>query len=270
MADVGLVEELGEQLALTIKADRVLRHRTEIAEALQGSLLPRQPRQIPGIEVAAGHLPATRARDAGGDFYDVYPARAGWGNSIGDVCGKGQDAAAVTAAARHAIRVLAHWDGDPAGVLRGANEIMMEQEFGGRFVTANVGHLEWRDGRLHMVLGSAGHPWPVLIRPDGRTQVLQGGGLPLGIFPDAEPAIQEIDLDPGDLLFFFSDGLTSACGPDLAHFEDRLNDELAALGGEPAARVVSRVQEVALQFCGGQLRDDVTMLALRVGEPPAD
>ena len=270
MADVGLVEELGEQLALAIRADRELRHRTEIAEALQASLLPRRPRQIPGTEVAAGHLPATRARDAGGDFYDVYPARAGWGVSIGDVCGKGQDAAAVTAAARHAIRVLAHWDGDPAGVLRSANEIMMEEEFGGRFVTANVGHLQWRNGRLHLVLGSAGHPWPVLVRPDGRTQVLQGGGLPLGIVPDAEPAIQEIDLDPGDLLFFFSDGLASACGPDLVYFEDRLTDELAALGGEPAARVVSRVQEVALQFCGGQLRDDVTMLALRVGEPPAD
>jgi sigma-B regulation protein RsbU (phosphoserine phosphatase) len=269
MADVGLVEELGEQLALAIGADRMLRHRTEIAEALRASLLPREPRQIPGTEAAAGHLPATRARDAGGDFYDVYPARDGWGVSIGDVCGRGQDAAAVTAAARHAIRVLAHWDGDPAGVLRGVNEIMMEEEFGGRFVTASVGHLQWRDGRLHMVLGSAGHPWPVLVRPDGRTQVLQGGGLPLGIFPDAEPAIQEIDLDPGDLLFFFSDGLTSACGPDLAYFEDRLTDELAALGGEPAARVVSRVQEVVLQFCRGQLRDDVTMLALRVGEPPA-
>jgi phosphoserine phosphatase RsbU/P len=270
MADVGLVEELGEQLALAIRADRMLRHRTEIAEALQASLLPRQPRQVPGTEVAAGHLPATRARDAGGDFYDVYPARAGWGISIGDVCGKGQDAAAVTAAARHAIRVLAHWDGDPAGVLRSANEIMMEEEFGGRFVTASVGHLQWQDDRLHIVLGSAGHPWPVLVRPDGRTQVLQGGGLPLGIFPDAEPAIQELDLDPGDLLFFFSDGLTSACGPALAYFEDRLTDELAALGGEPAARVVSRVQEVVLQFCDGQLRDDVTMLALRVGEPPAD
>jgi phosphoserine phosphatase RsbU/P len=270
MADVGLVEELGEQLALAIRADRMLRYRTEVAEALQASLLPRQPRQIPGTEVAAGHLPATRARDAGGDFYDVYPARGGWGVSIGDVCGKGQDAAAVTAAARHAIRVLAHWDGDPGGVLRSANKIMMEEEFGGRFVTASVGHLQWRDDRLHMVLGSAGHPWPVLVRPDGRTQVLQGGGLPLGIFPDAEPAIQEIDLDPGDLLFFFSDGLTSAGGPELAYFEDRLTDELAALGGEPAARVVSRLQEVVLQFCGGQLRDDVTMLALRVGDPPAD
>ena len=270
MADVGLVEELGEQLALAIRADRMLRHRAEIADALQASLLPRQPRQIPGAEIAAGHVPATSARDVGGDFYDIYPARAGWGLSIGDVCGRGQDAAAVTATARHAIRVLAHWDRDPAQVLRRANEIMMEEEFGGRFVTASVGHLHWRDGVLRVVLGSAGHPSPVLVRADGRTQVLPGGGLPLGIFPDAEPSTQEIGLDPGDLLFFFSDGLTGACGPDMVSFEDRINDELAALGGQPAARVVSRVQELVFQFCRGQLRDDVTILALRAVEPPAD
>jgi phosphoserine phosphatase RsbU/P len=266
LADVGLVEELGEQLALAMRADRVLRHRTEIADALQASLLPRQPRQVPGAEVAAGHLEAI-AQYAGSDFYDSYPARDGWGISIGDVCG-GQDLAAVTAAARHAIRLLAHWDPDPAAVLRGANEIMMEEEFGGRFVTASVGHLQWRDGSLHVVLGSAGHPWPVLVRPDGRTQVLQGGGLPLGIFPDAEPATQELDLEAGDLLFLFTDGLISACGPHMVDFEDRLTDELAALAGEPAARVVSRIQEVVLEFCGGELRDNVTMLALRAGEPP--
>jgi phosphoserine phosphatase RsbU/P len=270
MADVGLVEELGEQLALAIRADRMLRHRAEIADALQASLLPRQPRPIPGTEVAAGQVPAASVGDAGGDFYDTYPALGGWGLSIGDVCGRGQDAAAVTAIARHAIRVLAHWDSDPAGVLRRANEILMEEEFGGRFVTASVGHLRWRDGVLHVVVGSAGHPWPILVRADGRTQVLQGGGLPLGIFPDAEPATQEIDLDPGDLLFFFSDGLTSARGPDLAYVEDRVTDELAGRAAQPAAQVVARVQEVVSRFGGGQLRDDVTMLALRAVDPPED
>jgi serine phosphatase RsbU (regulator of sigma subunit)/PAS domain-containing protein len=268
LADVGLVEELGEQLALAIRAERMFRQSIDTAHALQSSLLPRHPRQIPGIEIAAAHVPATRPQDAGADFYDIYPARAGWGISIGDVCGKGEDAAAVTATARHAIRVLAHWDRDPAGVLRGANEIMLAEEFGGRFVTASVSHLRWRDGELRVVLASAGHPWPVLVRPDGRTEVLQGGGLPLGIFPDAEPSTSKAELEAGDLLFFFSDGLTSACGPDMVYFEDRLTDELAALGGESAARVVARVQEVLLQFCRGQLRDDVTMLALRVGEPP--
>jgi serine phosphatase RsbU (regulator of sigma subunit)/PAS domain-containing protein len=266
MIDVGLVEELGEQLALAIRADRVLRHRTEIADALQASLLPRQPRQFPGAEVAAGHLAAI-AQYVGSDFYDSYPAGNGWGISIGDVCG-GQDLAAVTAAARHAIRVLAHQNPDPAVVLGGANEIMMAEEFGGRFVTACVCHLQWQDGSLRVVLGSAGHPWPVLVRPDGRTQVLQGGGLPLGIFPDAESATQELNLQPGDLLFLFTDGLISACGPHMVDFEDRLTDELAALAREPAARVVSRMEEVVLEICGGELRDNVTMLALRAGEAP--
>jgi phosphoserine phosphatase RsbU/P len=269
MGDVGLVEELGEQLALAIRGDRMYRQSAEVATALQASVLPSQLRRIPGIELAASHVPATTAQNAGGDFYDVYPAHGGWGVSIGDVCGKGHGTAAVTAAARHSIRVLAHWERDPAGILRSANEIMMEEDFDGRFVTASVGHLRWRDGGWQVRLASAGHPWPVLIKPDGRTETLQGGGLPLGIFPDAEPSTEEVELVAGDMLFFFSDGLISACGPDMVYFDDRLTDELAALGGETADRVVGRVREVVLKFCGGQLRDDVTMLALRAGEPPA-
>jgi serine phosphatase RsbU (regulator of sigma subunit) len=108
----------------------------------------------------------------------------------------------------------------------------------------------------------------VLLRPDGRTQVLNGGGLPLGIFPDAEPATQEFDLETGDLVFLYTDGLTSACGPDLVQFEERLTDELAALAGKPPATLVSRVRDVVLELCRGELRDDMTMLAIQVGEPP--
>jgi serine phosphatase RsbU (regulator of sigma subunit)/PAS domain-containing protein len=269
IADVGLVEELGEQLALAIRVDRMFRHRVDIADALQTSLLPRQVRQIPGTEIAGAYVAATTAAETGGDFYDVYPSRDGWGVAIGDVCGEGPDTAAVTAAARHAIRALAHLDADPTVVLRSINDIMLTEDFGGRFVTADAGHLSWREGRLHLSLSSAGHPGPVLLRPDGRTQVLNGGGLPLGIFPDAEPASQEVDLETGDLVFFYTDGLTSACGPDLVQFEERLTDELAALAGEPPAVLVSRVRDVVLELCRGELRDDVTMLALRVGEPPA-
>jgi serine phosphatase RsbU (regulator of sigma subunit) len=146
---------------------------------------------------------------------------------------------------------------------------MLTEDFGGRFVTADAGHLTWRGGRLHLSLSSAGHPGPVLLRPDGRTQVLNGGGLPLGIFPDAEPATQDIELEPGDLLFLYTDGLTSACGPDLVQFEERLTDELAALAGQAPAVLVSRVRDVVMELCRGDLRDDMTMLALRVGEPPS-
>lgn len=269
MADAGLVEELGEQLALAIRADRLFRRRSEVADALQASLLPRQLRQIPGAEVAAAHVPASNEQEVGGDFYDIYPARGGWGIAIGDVCGKGEDAAAVTAAARHAIRAFAHGNPDPAAVLRSANEVMLAEEFGGRFVTAAVGHAQWQRRRLRVVLASAGHPGPVLIRPDGRTQQLRGGGVPLGIFPDAVPATQTIELDPGDVLFLYTDGLTDACGPDMAYFQDRLTDELAVLAGKPVSELIPRVRHLALEFCRGQTRDDMTMVAVRADGPPA-
>ena len=109
----------------------------------------------------------------------------------------------------------------------------------------------------------------MLIRPDGRTRWLRGGGLPLGIFPDAAPASEVLDLEPGDLLFLYTDGLTSACGPDMVSLEDRLADELAVLAGEEPAVLVSRVRELALELCRGQLRDDMPMLAVRAGQPPA-
>lgn len=269
MADLGLVEELGEQLALAMRLDRMFQHRLEVADALQASLLPRQLRQIPGAEVAATHVSATDIAEVGGDFYDVYPMAGGWGVAVGDVCGKGSDAAAITAAARHAIRVLAYREADPVQVLRGTNDLLLGEELGGRFVTACVSRLSWRSGALHVVLSSAGHPAPILVKPDGRSMVVQAGGLPLGIFDDAEPSTAEVRLRPGDTLFYFTDGLTSACAPERSYFEDRLTDELAALAKTPPATIVSRIREVALEFCRGELRDDMTMLALRAGRQPS-
>ena len=268
LADVGLVEEIAEQLALAMSVRHMLRARTETAEALQASLLPPVLHAVPGVEIASAHMAPTQGRAVGGDFYDVHLTPDGWGLAIGDVCGKGADAASVTAVARHAIRVLAHWSADPAEVLRGANEIMLAEEFGSRFVTAAATHLRWSGRSLHAVLGSAGHPGPVLVRPDGRAQILAGGGLPLGIFPDAEPVTHELELGPGDVLFFCTDGLTDARSPDQAYFEGSLADGLSTLAGKPPADIVSGLRRLVLDFCAGVLLDDVTMLVLRVGEPP--
>jgi serine phosphatase RsbU (regulator of sigma subunit) len=97
-----------------------------------------------------------------------------------------------------------------------------------------------------------------------------GGGLPLGLFPEAQPGLEEIDLARGDTLFFFTDGLTETRSPDLRYFEERLADELVTLAGRPASEVVAGIQARAEAFSAGQLRDDLTVLALRVLDPPGD
>jgi serine phosphatase RsbU (regulator of sigma subunit) len=146
---------------------------------------------------------------------------------------------------------------------------MLAEEFGGRFVTASAAQLSWRDGALQMVVASAGHPGPVLIGPDGRTQLLPGGGVPLGIFADPEPVARELQLSAGDILFFYTDGLTDARSPQAACLEDSLADSLAELAGRRAADVVSDMRALVLEFCAGILHDDLTMLALRAGTSPA-
>ena len=268
IADLALAEELGTQVAVAIRVDRLFRRRSEVAEALQASLLPRVLPDVPGIELAAAYMGATEGLDVGGDFYDVYRIPGGWGLAIGDVAGKGQEAAALTAAARYAIRVIAHWEPDPVAVLTKANDVLLSEQSGGRFVTAKTAHMAWHGSSLHVSLGTAGHPGPAVIRSDGRVEMLGGGALPLGLFPVAQPGLEEVDLAEGDLLFFYTDGLTETRSPDMRYYEERLPDELVALAGRSAAEVVAGVQARAEAFSAGEMRDDLTVLALRVTDPP--
>ena len=268
MADLGVVEEIGEQLALAITMDRNVRRHTQVADALRHSLLPSELPAVPGIEAAASHLAATENPEVGGDFFDVYRTPSGWGVAIGDVCGRGEGVVTVSATARHAIRAIAHSTHDPADVLRAANQIILAEEFSGRFVTACAAHMQWRDETLEVTLGNAGHPAPLLLRPDGELRQLRGGGLPLGIFPDAGPALERHELSAGDTLIFYSDGLADAHRPGQGYFDDQLLGEVAALAGRAPDQILARLQAVALEFCQGKARDDITMLALRVGEPP--
>ena len=265
VADLALMQELGEQMGLAIRVDRMFRRRADTADALHASLQPRRWPDIPGVQIAVTYLAATEDADVGGDFYDVYRTPDGWGLAVGDVSGKGEEVAAVTAAARHAIRVLARRCADPGEVLAGANEIVLAEELAldGGFVTANIAHLAWQEDSLRVVLGSAGHPAAVVLRSDGRTLMTSGGGLPLGLFPDAEPATQELALDDGDILFLYTDGVAQARGPDNTYFQDRLTDELAALAGREPGEVVALMRRAMNDFTREHLVDDVTMLVMR-------
>jgi len=268
IADLGLAEQLGQHLGVAIRVDRMFRHHSTVSEALQASLLPASLPEVPGLELSAAYQPAGEGLEVSGDFYDVFPVSGGWAITVGDVCGKGQEAAAMTGAARHAIRALAHWNPDPADVLTKVNEVMLAGDYGDRFVTVKLAYLCWQDGRLRVRLASAGHPGPALVRPDGRVDVLSGGGLPLGLFPDADPHVEELELSEGDLLFFYSDGVTDARSPDMRYFEDSLADELAGLAGRPAAETARTVQSLVSSFSQDELRDDMTIVVAKVKAPP--
>jgi serine phosphatase RsbU (regulator of sigma subunit) len=264
VADLGLAEELGRHLAIAIRVDRVFRQRSQVAEALQASLLPARLPSVPGLEFAAAYIGATQFQEISGDFYDVFKAGDGWGIAVGDVCGKGQDAAAMTGAARHAIRALAHVHDAPAEVLAAANEVLVAEDYEDRFVAVSLAFLRQRGRRVHVRLGSCGHVGPAVVRADGRVEILEGGGLPLGLFADTEPGRLEIELNKGDVLFFYTDGVTEARSADLSFFEDRLADALAAVAGRSASEIVRAVQELVTTFSAGELKDDVTILAVRV------
>ncbi len=268
IAELGLAEELGEHLGVAIRVYRMFRHRSAVAEALQGSLLPARLPDVPGLDLSAAYVPASEGLEVSGDFYDVFPVTGGWAITVGDVCGKGQEAAAMTAAARHAIRVIAHWSPDPVDVLAKVNEVILAGDYEDRFVTAKLAYLRWEGARVHVVLASAGHPGPAVVRPDGRVDVLSGGSLPLGLFPDAEPEREELELGPDDLLLFYSDGVTEARSADMRYFEERLADELTPLAGYSAAETVRMIQSLVTSFSEDRLRDDMTILIAKVKSPP--
>jgi serine phosphatase RsbU (regulator of sigma subunit)/PAS domain-containing protein len=268
VADLGLAERLGQHLGVAIRVDRMFRHRSAVAEALQGSLLPATLPDVPGLDLSAAYLPAGEGLEVSGDFYDVFPVTGGWAITLGDVCGKGQEAAAMTAAARHSIRALAYCNPDPADVLIKTNEVLLAGGYEDRFVTAKLAYLHWDGDQLRVVLASAGHPGPALVRPDGRVDVLGGGGLPLGLFPDADPHVEMLELGPGDLMFFYSDGVTDARSAQMRYFEDNLSDELAGLAGRSAADTARVIQGSVTSFSQDELRDDLTILVAKVKAPP--
>jgi serine phosphatase RsbU (regulator of sigma subunit) len=242
----------------------VFRQRSQVAEALQASLLPARLPVVPGLEFAAAYIGATQFQEISGDFYDVFKAGDGWAIAVGDVCGKGQDAAAMTAAARHAIRAFTHVHDTPADVLAAANEVLVAEDYDDRFVTASLALLRQRGRRVQVQLGSCGHVGPAVVRADGRVEILEGYGLPLGLFDDTQPGRLELELNQGDVLFFYTDGVTEARSTDRSFFEDQLADALAAVAGRSASDIVRAVQELVTTFSSGELKDDVTILAVRV------
>ena len=265
--DLALAEDLAYRCALAADNARLYRDRSEIASVLQRSLLPPLLPEIPGVEVGAEYLPVGEANEVGGDFYDlINTVEDGWICAIGDVRGKGAEAASVTALARYTIRAITMKDDRPSEVLAALNEAMLRQLTGERFCTAACIRLEPNDGLpgVGVDVSRAGHPAPLLVRPGGTVKEVGPPGRVLGVFDDAELSDDSLRFMAGEVLVFYTDGVTEARSPDGDFFgEERLRRLLRSCSGLDAAAIAARIKNVVLDFQHGYPRDDLAVLVLR-------
>lgn len=242
----------------------------EIAETLQRSLLPQRLPKIDGLDVEARYCAAGDGMVVGGDFYDVFRTNGtAWGLAIGDVCGKGPHAAALTALVRYTLRAAALWEHRPERVMAMLNEAILDQRADHRFCTAIYGQLALRpEGGARVDFVTAGHPLPLVRRAGGEVEAVGTHSTVLGVVPDPQLHTDTVELAPGDLLVMYTDGVTEVRKRGREVFGvDQLRALLGEIGDVSAAKAAERVEDAVLNASGGPPRDDLAVVVVRI--PPA-
>ncbi|WP_221349589.1 PP2C family protein-serine/threonine phosphatase [Streptomyces beigongshangae] len=270
--------ELRLSAARTIAAERERRTGAErLARALQRTLLPPTLPEVPGLQAAAAYHTASQ-HEVGGDFYDLFPLDDGrWAFFLGDVCGKGADAAALTSLTRYTLRAAAIYDPDPCAALANLDLVLKGEYQGGapRYCTAVFGVLEpLPDGSFSVTLAGGGHPPALALRADGTVQPISTmGGQLIGMLPAPRFVRTTTTLSAGESLLLYTDGLTEARTPDGAMLgEDGLTRYLAAAHAVGATddpqRALLRSIETLLDNLGEGVSDDTALMALSVPAHP--
>jgi serine phosphatase RsbU (regulator of sigma subunit) len=262
--DLALAEELGRRAGIAVENARVHQARTHIASTLQRSLLPPRLPDLPGLTVAARFRAAGETTEVGGDFYDLFPSEDGWMVVIGDVTGKGPDAAAITSMARHTMRTAAAYEPDPAAVLARLNHALIATAETRRLCTAICMRLDiGADGGTIATVACAGHPPPLHLRRDAaHPEVVPVHGTLLGAFEDAQWPLAQVALGSGDALVLHTDGVTDALGTEDRFGVERLVALLRDAHGLGADAIAARIDQALRDFEDGPQRDDVALLVL--------
>ena len=235
-----------------------------LASTLQQTLIPPRPPEIPHLEMAAAYRPAGSGREVGGDFYDVFQvAPHAWVVVLGDVSGKGIHSAVVTSYVRHTLRSLAMAHEDPAELLRALDTAMWAHGTE-HYCTVAAVRLERPGSGWTLALALAGHPPPLVRRPDATTYELGVPGTPVGLMP--EPHFTTVRLELADeTVLLYTDGVTEARSPDGDLFgEDRLTALVSGLPPHPRD-VVDGVVGAALGWQADEASDDIAVVALAAG-----
>jgi serine phosphatase RsbU (regulator of sigma subunit) len=263
-----LAEDLSRRAALALDNARLYSERTAISQSLQRSLLPPGLPQIDGVEVEVIYRAAGEGNEVGGDFYDLFPIGDGaYGFAIGDVCGTGPNAAAVTGLARHALRLLAREGLSGPAVLERLNSAILDEGDRSRFLTLLYGEMRpQEDGSAELKVVCAGHPLPLRLRQDGTVTAAAEPQPLLGVIEDLELYEETVTLDPGDVLLCVTDGVTERREGTRMLGDDGLADVLTTCTGLTAGAVAARIMRAVERFASDAPSDDMAILAMRVPE----
>jgi serine phosphatase RsbU (regulator of sigma subunit) len=269
--DGAILAQLGQLAAVAIAKSQAYSRERHIAQVLQRSLLPPELPAVPGLSVAVRFIAAGEGIEVGGDFYDFFAPRPGRAAAlIGDVCGKGPEAASVTALARHTLRAAAVYEARPSAVLHLLHRALRAARDDDRFCTVAYAELEPRRDGARMTLACGGHPLPLVLRRSGTVEPVGTLGTLIGA--DVEPELTDVDVElaHGDMLVLYTDGVTEVRAARREIFGHRdLARLLASCAGRHAHAVAQRVQDAVLEAAGGRPRDDIAVLVVEPSAPPA-
>jgi serine phosphatase RsbU (regulator of sigma subunit) len=259
-------KRLADRAALALDNARLHEQQSHIASVLQHSLLPRSLPQINGFETSSRFLAAGEAYEVGGDFYDVFRSGAGsWTAVIGDVCGKGPEAAALTALARYTVRTASSPDHAPSDILRTLHDSISSEHADLRFCTAALARIQTPSngrGSAQLTVCLGGHPLPLILRKNGRVDPVGEPGTLLGALPSPMLSDVEATLAVGDSLVLYTDGVLDVRDRSIRDDPEWLEKELGEASGKGADEIAELLSQAAIKRHGGEARDDIAVLVL--------
>ncbi|SEF64184.1 PAS domain S-box-containing protein [Nonomuraea solani] len=260
-----LLADLCRLVALNLHTAMLYARQATTSRVLQRSLLPMRTAPMPGLESAVVYEPAEEGADVGGDFYDLFTVADHWCFALGDVCGSGPEAAAVTGLARHAVRLLAKEHYTVADIFDRLNHALLEEGEEGRFLSLLCGELTpLPQGGALCTIASAGHPPPLLLRESGLVEAMATPQLLLGIEAGARFYVETFELAPEEVLLCVTDGVTERRDGDrLLDDGDGLSAILAGCAGLSAHAVAERVRHAVETFATEPSQDDVALLVIK-------
>src|SRR3954471_20479207 len=259
-------KRLADRAALALDNARLHEQQVHIASVLQHSLLPRSLPEITGFETSSRFLAAGEAYEVGGDFYDVFRSGSGtWTAVIGDVCGKGPEAASLTALARYTVRTASSPDNAPSEILRTLHDSISSEHADLRFCTAALARIQTPSngrGSAQLTVCLGGHPLPLILRKNGRVDPVGEPGTLLRALPSPMLSDVEATLAVGDSLVLYTDGVLDVRDRSIRDDPEWLEKELGKASGKGADEIAEMLSQAAIKRHGGEARDDIAVLVL--------